>query len=515
MSLFENFPYTNLHELNIDWLINELKMVKESAVISVNGQTGEVILYEDADIEFPATDNGGWDIIRKVDGTVNAGIRFTGDGVAYIITGSRVRQMYDADHQPPYPVTSVNGETGAVTITPPVSSVNGQTGEVILYQEQYVQLPDLTGEQLQNWNFYRRINNILHGIQFDTDGRAYIMNGAGRYQIYTEHNAQPFTFVDDVNAGVMEISQAAPAGVWGLLRETDSGTAGIVFSYDSTTPTAYLRYITGSGEQAVTHNVKLLTPDDIPASAGVVSINGLAGVVVITGTDINYKTGSTLKIGSMIDSILESVGDLTNLTTTDKTSLVNAVNELVSAIGTVNTNITNLGTRISNAESTVGIVQTGATATQNISAGQYVIWNDALYKASTNISSGDTFNGTNLDVISNGIANELNSKIAIEDNSWTNIKTRTSTGTETVDLSSWKYVALYMTSINGYPTDTKIIPVSLLNNQLTFVLLSFVAADGTYGCRATVKLSKTSFKVEDYFAGSSAGTCTIRLDGIK
>ena len=411
MSLFENFPYTNLHELNIDWLINELKMVKESAVISVNGQTGEVILYEDADIEFPATDNGGWDIIRKVDGTVNAGIRFTGDGVAYIITGSRVRQMYDADHQPPYPVTSVNGQTGAVTITPPVSSVNGQTGEVILYPEQYVQLPDLTGDQLQNWNFYRRINNILHGIQFDTDGRAYIMNGAGRYQIYTEHNAQPFTFVDDVNAGVMEISQAAPAGVWGLLRETDSGTAGIVFSYDSTTPTAYLRYITGSGEQAVTHNVKLLTPDDIPASAGVVSINGLAGVVVITGTDINYKTGSTLKIGSMIDSILETVGNLTNLTTTDKTSLVNAVNELVSAIGTVNTNITNLGTRISNAESTVGIVQTGATATQNISAGQYVIWNDALYKASTNISSGDTLSGTNLNAVSDGIANELNSKL--------------------------------------------------------------------------------------------------------
>lgn len=411
MSLFENFPYTNLHELNIDWLINELKMVKESAVISVNGQTGEVILYEDADIEFPATDNGGWDIIRKVDGTVNAGIRFTGDGVAYLITGSRVRQMYDADHQPPYPVTSVNGETGAVTITPPVSSVNGQTGAVVLYQEQYVHLPDLTGEQLQNWNFYRNINNILHGIQFDTDGRAYIMNGAGRYQIYTEHNAQPFTFVDNVNAGVMEISQAAPAGVWGLLRETDSGTAGIVFSYDSTEPTAYLRYITGSGEQAVVHNVKLLTPDDIPSSSGVLSINGMAGVVVITGSDINYKTGSTLKIGSMIDSILESVGNLANLTTTDKTSLVNAVNELVSAIGTVNTNITNLGNRISNAESTVGIVQTGATATQNISAGQYVIWNDALYKASTNISSGDTLSGTNLNAVSDGIANELNSNI--------------------------------------------------------------------------------------------------------
>ena len=144
------------------------------------------------------------------------------------------------------------------------------------------------------------------------------------------------------------------------------------------------------------------------------SVNGLAGVVVITGSDINYKTGSTLKIGSMIDSILESVGNLANLTTTDKTSLVNAVNELVTAIGTVNTDITNLGTRISNAEATVGIVQTGATATQNISAGQYVIWNDALYKATSNISSGDTLSGTNLNAVSDGIGNELNSKTAIE-----------------------------------------------------------------------------------------------------
>ena len=29
MALFENFPYTNLHELNLDWLIKELNKLKD------------------------------------------------------------------------------------------------------------------------------------------------------------------------------------------------------------------------------------------------------------------------------------------------------------------------------------------------------------------------------------------------------------------------------------------------------------------------------------------------------
>ena len=373
MSLFENFPYTNLHELNIDWLIKELQMVKESAVISVNGETGEVILYQDPDIEFPATDNGGWDMVRKVDGTIAAGIRFTADGVAYLITGAQVKQLYDANHQPPYPVTSVNGQTGEVNLTFPVTSVNGQTGAVVLYSDQYVRLPDLTGEQLANWNFYRYVNSVIHGIQFDNDGRAYIMNGSARYQIYTENNTQPFTFVDNVNAGVMKISQDAPAGVWGFMRETDSGTAGIVFSYDSTIPTAYLRYIDAN---EVTHNVKLLTPDDIPSSAGVVSINGLTGVVVLTGDNILSTSGGSLSVSQVL---------------------------------------ANIDSELTTIENDIGIVINGSTASQNVNAGQYVIVKnstitgitDGLYTSRYNISANTIFTASDLVAVTNGGLNDL------------------------------------------------------------------------------------------------------------
>ena len=57
MALFENFPYTNLHELNLDWLIQEMKdleeKVQDGPVISVNGQTGVVTLYQEAQVRLP------------------------------------------------------------------------------------------------------------------------------------------------------------------------------------------------------------------------------------------------------------------------------------------------------------------------------------------------------------------------------------------------------------------------------------------------------------------------------
>ena len=374
MSLFENFPYTNLHELNLDWLIKELKEVKESAVISVNGQTGEVILYQDAEVRFPTVDVGGvWEMVRAVDGDTDAGIRFTAEGVTYIIKGSRARRIYDEDNQPPYPVTSVNEQTGDVTITFPVTSVNGQTGAITLYQDQYVVLPPLTGDQLQNWNFYRYVNNVLHGIQFDNDGRAYIMNGSGRYQIYTEHNPQPFTFVDNVNNDIMTISPDAQYGSWGLLRETDSGTVGIVFSFDSATPTPYMRYTVMEGGQPVTRSVKLLTPADIPSSSGVVSVNGLAGVVTITGDNIN-RDGNTA----------QTIADA-----------------LTAIEGKSNT-----------AYNSLAYIENTDQASHNINSGEYVLWHGGLYKATSNISIGAVLSSSNLTAVSNGGFNSLNQAIS-------------------------------------------------------------------------------------------------------
>lgn len=71
-------------------------------------------------------------------------------------------------------------------------------------------------------------------------------------------------------------------------------------------------------------------------------------------------------------------------------------------------------------EHTVAIVQKGATATRNISKGQYVVWNGSLYIASTNIANGDTLStSTNLTLYNDGGLNALASNFTLKSYSGT------------------------------------------------------------------------------------------------
>ena len=346
MSLYENFPYTNLHELNLDWLINTLNELKESQVLSVNGMTGDVILYQNAIMQLPTVEDDHWSIIRMADGT-QRGIMFANDGTAYIVHGNTMSQVYSVNNQPPYPVTRVNGKTGDIT----------------LYSDQYVQLPSLSDAQMQNWTFFRTLNNVSRGIQFNDDGTADIINGNSRYRIY-DKNAFPsigssgsivlFTennnllnlppddqatawglakSVNNVNTGIgfsdngdlvllvgsdvypvytalnpgwvndpeddtIIINTEAGTPDWGFLRETTEGYVGILFSNDSnlSEPAAYVQYI-DSNDQVQT--LKLLTPTDIPAT-GVYTVNGLAGTVVLYGGDIQISANNPLSLSVII-----------------------------------------------------------------------------------------------------------------------------------------------------------------------------------------------------------------------
>ena len=117
MALFENFPYTNLQQLNLDWLIDQLNKISESSVLSVNGQTGVVTLYENAQMVLPNVPEDNWTIIRMCDGTYR-GILFGNDDKAYIVHDNLMAQIYSQNNQPPYPVTRVNGQYGDVVLYP-------------------------------------------------------------------------------------------------------------------------------------------------------------------------------------------------------------------------------------------------------------------------------------------------------------------------------------------------------------------------------------------------------------
>jgi len=116
-------PYTNLHELNLDWIINNLK---EAGVTSVNGETGIVVLYKEANVQLPDVPSDlNWRIVRKTNGTIE-GIKFNKAAPMQRIHGNNEYLVYDAGNPPPYPVTSVNGSTGAVTVPVPLDNLSSE-----------------------------------------------------------------------------------------------------------------------------------------------------------------------------------------------------------------------------------------------------------------------------------------------------------------------------------------------------------------------------------------------------
>lgn len=190
MSLFENFPWTNLHQLNLGWLIEEVKKCyspdnpPEAMVISVNGESGNVTLYKDAHVALPDITEEQWNLYR---GSANkiTGIEFNKDAAATRINGNQRFVIYDAGNPPPYPVIAVNGETG----------------NVILYEEPYAVFPDVEGN---NWGLERKLNTDTAdetrvGIMFDDTGKAYITHDEDATQILTIEDIPSSSGVVSVN----------------------------------------------------------------------------------------------------------------------------------------------------------------------------------------------------------------------------------------------------------------------------------------------------------------------------
>lgn len=346
MALFENFPYTNLHELNLDWVIKEIEDLKEGQVLSVNGQTGVVILYQDNDILFPAVTESHWSMVRSADGTTR-GIMFGNDDKAYIVHESTMEQIYSASNQPPYPVESVNGKTGVVAL---FTDNNG-----------VVSFPAITDPDIEGIIIGRTLNNTPVYIQLNDDGTLGFTAGVNSNEIYTtkhtENNIIPVEEADTTESGTTNKQ-------WGIVREVNSGDIGLLFNLGET-PEVYIRYRdAGLNWQ----NVKLLTNDDIPSSSGVVSFNGQTGAVTADATTLEMGGGDSRTISEAVDDIIDDEYQMDN---------------------------------------SITYTERGNTATQNIPLGKYVIWKNNPYISIANISSGDTLSSSNLLALDHGIVDNL------------------------------------------------------------------------------------------------------------
>lgn len=258
---FENFPYSNFHELNLDWIVAKVKeaysasnppdypvksvngmtgdviiAIPANLVSSVNGETGDVVLYRNPLTQFPATDEQRWNLFRICDGD-ERGIEFDEDG-AHRIEGTRRILIYDAENQPDFPVTSVNGQTGDVQITAGVNSVNGKTGNVVT----------------------------------------------------------PFV---NPNSDILKLDSNSNTVLWGIARNVAGGEIALYITRGTGSPQAFIRY-TPTGGQAI--NLPLLSSADVPSEAGVISVNGATGVVTLYGTDIMIDNASADTISQALSN---------------------------------------------------------------------------------------------------------------------------------------------------------------------------------------------------------------------
>ena len=415
---FENFPYTNFHDLNLDWIIKKVKEAyspdnpPENIVVSVNGETGEVVLYRNAVVQLPSVDETTWAIFRKSDNT-DEGIQFIKGQKAQRIDGINRYDIYDSGNPPAYPVTSVNGDTGAVVC---VKSVNGASGVVTLYPNAVIHFPDV---EETVWGMYRKADGTDEGIQFIKGQKAQRIDGVNRYDIYDQGNPPPYpvssvntltgavaildtTIVTDGNTQKIKITfpvtsvdgatgvvntwgnsgnavlkppVEAQGDIWGFERDIPSGTLGIELEYDETEGEASGYIVFDDGVNPASR-IKILTPNDIPSSSGVVSFNGQTGAVTCTGADLAVSGSDSTKI---------------DVALTYKAMA-----------------------------SELDIVVDGDSSTVNITAGQFVsVRNstitgitDGIYKAANNISANTTISSSDLTAVTAGALNDLNSNLA-------------------------------------------------------------------------------------------------------
>ena len=144
-----NYPWTNLHELNLNWVLNQIRRLSKQVTnvvgmtatahslpgssepsVDVTGGVGD----DPYNFDFGIPAGGGGGAVDSVNGQTGTVVLDKDDiGLSNV---ANVAQ-YSVSNPPPYPVTSVNGMTGDVIVSGgggggDVLSVNGKSGVVVL-----------------------------------------------------------------------------------------------------------------------------------------------------------------------------------------------------------------------------------------------------------------------------------------------------------------------------------------------------------------------------------------------
>lgn len=213
--------------------------------------------------------------------------------------------VYGTGNEPPYPVTSVNGQTGAVTINTDgkVTSVNGQTGDVVLNAESVgalpstTKIPSATSDLTNDSGYITAADAPVQSVNAKTGAVVLTQDDVGNGTTYVRtHNDFTDAAKQQINTNKDNIA---------TLDSDMEATQGDITTLKGnvTTLTTALQ----SKQDKITGGASTITDDNLVANRALVSNgSGKVAVSAVTDTELGYLDGVTSNIQTQLNKKLES-----------------------------------------------------------------------------------------------------------------------------------------------------------------------------------------------------------------
>lgn len=267
-----------------------LSISEQGTLSATGGGTADTVEWKNV-LDKPTTVTGYGITDAKIDGN-------------NVVLGNKTITPYTPNNPPAYPVTSVNGQTGDVTISAGgnVDSVNGKTGAVVLSAADVGALPNTTviptkTSQLENDSHYITASEApVQSVNTKTGAVVLTQDDVGDGTTYVRtHNDFTDVLKMQINTNEDNIAMAE-SDIDGL--QTDVGTLKTNVGNIQTALTSKQDVIVGAAST--------ITEDNLTTDRALISnSSGKVAVSNVTSTELGYLDGVTSNVQTQLDKKLE------------------------------------------------------------------------------------------------------------------------------------------------------------------------------------------------------------------